>query len=75
MWSAAKKIGEVDLAWARLFYLGQRDEDSTFDFDEAATRGAIEWLQKPAEEPWCLFLPLIWPHCPFEVVRQAHIRI
>ncbi|KAI1869942.1 uncharacterized protein JN550_005532 [Neoarthrinium moseri] len=67
MWRAGKKMSEVDLAWARLFYLGEREEDDSFDFDEAATRGALEWLQNPPQEPWCLFLPLIWPHCPFEV--------
>ncbi|KAH8894543.1 alkaline phosphatase-like protein [Thozetella sp. PMI_491] len=66
-WRAAEKISSVDKAWARLFYLGERELEAGFDFDEAVTRGAVEWLHNPAEEPFCLFLPLIWPHCPFEV--------
>jgi arylsulfatase A-like enzyme len=37
------------------------------DFDEAATRTAIEWLESRPRGPWCLFLPMIFPHLPFEV--------
>jgi arylsulfatase A-like enzyme len=37
------------------------------DFDEAATRTAIDWLAARPRGPWCLFVPLIFPHLPFEV--------
>lgn len=67
LWRASHKIQEVEKAWARLFYLGKRDEEDSFDFDEGVTRGAVEWLASSPPEPFCLFLPLIWPHCPFEV--------
>ena len=64
---AERQTTEASKAWARLFYLGSREEDESFDFDEAVTRGAVEWLGTKPPEPFCLFLPLIWPHCPFEV--------
>ncbi|KAH7178958.1 alkaline-phosphatase-like protein [Fusarium flagelliforme] len=64
---AERQKTEASKAWARLFYLGSREEDESFDFDEAVTRGAVEWLGTKPPEPFCLFLPLIWPHCPFEV--------
>lgn len=37
------------------------------DFDEAVTRTAEAWLQDVPKEPWVLFMPLIFPHLPFEV--------
>ena len=66
LFRSREKMQAVKLAWARLFYLGSRAEDEAFDFDEAVTRGAVEWLDTNPPEPFCLFLPLIWPHCPFE---------
>jgi arylsulfatase A-like enzyme len=41
--------------------------ENWLDFDEAATSTAIEWLQSRPAGPWCLFVPLIFPHLPFEV--------
>ena len=50
------------------FYYGRREADTTVvDFDEATVRTAEQWLAAGPPEPWCLFLPLIFPHCPFEV--------
>jgi len=38
------------------------------DYDEAAIRTAEQWLENPPKDkPWVLFLPLIYPHCPFGV--------
>ncbi|KAK7991614.1 arylsulfatase A [Apiospora saccharicola] len=53
--------------WNRLFYLGERNETAAFDYDEAMVRGALNWLECPPKEPWVLFLPLLFPHCPFTV--------
>ncbi len=42
-------------------------QDQTLDYDEAVIRSALKWLDCPPDEPWVLFLPLIFPHCPFQV--------
>jgi arylsulfatase A-like enzyme len=53
------------------FYYGRRDTpvegDVVVDFDEATVRTAERWLASNPPEPWCLWLPLVFPHCPFEV--------
>ncbi|OQU94695.1 hypothetical protein CLAIMM_01021 [Cladophialophora immunda] len=51
--------------WHRLFYKGKRDPGESFDYDEGAVRSAMTWLQDPPRQPWVLFLPLFFPHCPF----------
>ncbi|SSD59801.1 related to choline-sulfatase [Saccharomycodes ludwigii] len=65
--------------WGRLYYLGERKKDSSLkdppvDFDEAVIQSAEIWLDKlnsnpdlTGGKPWVLFLPLIFPHCPFYV--------
>lgn len=58
---------DQDSIWNRLFYLGERNETAAFDYDEAMVRGALHWLECPPKEPWVLFLPLLFPHCPFTV--------
>jgi arylsulfatase A-like enzyme len=52
--------------WARLFYRG-RVEGDPIDFDEAAVRTAERWLEEPPQQPWVLFVPILAPHCPFQV--------
>lgn len=39
--------------------------DDPFDLDEATVSTAIDWLTDGLPEPWCLFVPLIYPHPPF----------
>ncbi|KAJ4109689.1 hypothetical protein NW768_012125 [Fusarium equiseti] len=60
---------EVDESiWSRLFYRGVRDADKALDYDEAVVRSALTWLDcPPTDKPWVLFMPLIFPHCPFQV--------
>jgi hypothetical protein len=53
--------------WDRLFYRGLRGQDKAVDYDEAAVQSAIKWLEHPPQGPWVLYLPLIFPHCPFQV--------
>jgi arylsulfatase A-like enzyme len=62
----AEPAGEDDVL-ARLFYKGIRDEERAFDFDEGSVLSAEQWLENPPKEPWVLFLPLMFPHCPFQV--------
>ncbi len=56
--------------WARLFYRGQVPDDSQIDFDEAAIRTAELWLEAPPPEPWVLYVPILAPHCPFQVPER-----
>ncbi|KAL8375647.1 hypothetical protein RB595_006975 [Gaeumannomyces hyphopodioides] len=64
--------------WARLFYRGERGADYARDYDDALVRSALAWLDcPPADKPWVLFLPLLYPHCPFSVEEpwfSAHDR-
>ncbi|KAH8895357.1 alkaline phosphatase-like protein [Thozetella sp. PMI_491] len=54
--------------WGRLFYRGLRGVDTVVDYDEAVVRSALKWLECPPDDkPWVLFMPLIFPHCPFQV--------
>ena len=39
--------------------------EEPFDLDEATISTAIDWLTEGLPEPWCLFVPLIYPHPPF----------
>ncbi|MFF2658458.1 sulfatase-like hydrolase/transferase [Kitasatospora sp. NPDC058032] len=56
-----------DGVWSRLFYRGAVPDDGRIDPDEAAIRSAERWLADPPEQPWVLFVPLVAPHCPFQV--------
>ena len=50
------------------FYHGRRPgENRWLDFDEASIRTAIDWLEAGPSGPWCLWIPLMFPHLPFEV--------
>ncbi len=51
----------------RAFYTGRSDDDGA-DFDEATIRTAEAWLAaRPTDRPWMLYVPLMFPHCPFGV--------
>lgn len=54
--------------WGRLFYKGLRTPEQASDYDDAVIRSALAWLKcRPSDKPWVLFLPLLFPHCPFQV--------
>lgn len=54
--------------WKRLFYKGLRNAGEEADYDDAVIRSALKWLDRPPKDkPWVLFLPLLFPHCPFQV--------
>ena len=59
--------GEHDI-WKRLFYKGLRNANEAMDYDDAVIRSALKWLERPPKDkPWVLFMPLLFPHCPFQV--------
>jgi arylsulfatase A-like enzyme len=64
--AAGEKRASNDI-WGRLFYKGVRNSSDALDYDEAVVRSALSWLDCPPEEPWVLFMPLLFPHCPFYV--------
>ncbi|KEF60737.1 uncharacterized protein A1O9_02298 [Exophiala aquamarina CBS 119918] len=54
--------------WGRLFYKGLRNPHQALDYDDAVVKSALKWLECPPDDkPWVLFMPLIFPHCPFQV--------
>ncbi|KAL4798607.1 alkaline-phosphatase-like protein [Aspergillus venezuelensis] len=54
--------------WGRLFYKGLRNANEALDYDDAVVRSALKWLEcPPGDKPWVFFMPLIFPHCPFQV--------
>ncbi len=59
---------EEGSALYNIFYHGKRPGTETWvDFDEATTQTAVDWLSNKPKGPWCLWMPLIFPHLPFEV--------
>jgi arylsulfatase A-like enzyme len=59
---------DKDNVWNRLFYKGLRNANQALDYDEAVVRSALKWLECPPDDkPWVLFMPLLFPHCPFQV--------
>ena len=54
--------------WAGSFYGGTFPEEP-FDMDAATVATAIDWLIDGLPEPWCLFIPLMYPHPPFKVAE------
>ena len=49
------------------FLHGRRGDEIWLDFDEAVTRTALDFLADAPAEPWFLWMPMIFPHLPFEV--------
>ncbi len=59
---------DPDDPMVRAFYVGETEDDH--DFDEACTRTAETWLaDRPEDRNWVLYVPLIFPHCPFAVTE------
>ena len=53
----------------RGFYFGSRGDELVVDSDEATIRTAERWLDegRPAQQPWLLWIALVFPHPPFTV--------
>ena len=68
MFASKAEPAEVDEddPMARAYYRG--DVADQIDFDEACVRTAEDWLAaRPDDRPWSLYVPMIFPHCPFGV--------
>jgi arylsulfatase A-like enzyme len=53
---------------SRAFYHGLRERPGVaLDFDEAVIQTAEQWLADGLPEPFVLYIPLVFPHPPFEV--------
>lgn len=65
---AGRDTAPSENIWGRLFYRGLRSAEEALDYDDAVVRSALTWLECPPDDkPWVLFLPLLFPHCPFQV--------
>jgi arylsulfatase A-like enzyme len=60
---------DEDSAMFRSFYFGSGGPDPLLDNDEAKVQTAIRWIEEtaPKDQPWFLWIPLIYPHPPFGV--------
>ncbi|KAH8083734.1 putative arylsulfatase [Filobasidium floriforme] len=69
--SEAEKIANATID-ERTFYRGILDPDEEFDYDHAVVSSAIEWLKSSPPEPFVLFMPLVYPHPPFQVAEEFY---
>lgn len=60
---------DEDDKWFFAFYGGAVDRE-LFELDAATVATAVDWLTEGLPEPWCLFVPLIFPHPPFTVEQR-----
>ncbi|GAA5018491.1 sulfatase-like hydrolase/transferase [Acinetobacter puyangensis] len=51
---------------SRAFYHG-RKEDNDLNIDTACVETVQQWVSKPKDKPWVLYIPLFDPHPPFDV--------
>lgn len=52
----------------RSFYFGKRPDDMAYDHDYFVIENAINFLKnRPADKPFFLYLPLIYPHPPYNI--------
>lgn len=58
--------------WYFAFYGGPLAGDDLYEFDAATVATAVDWLAEGLPEPWCLFVPLLFPHPPFTVEQRWH---
>lgn len=66
--SGGPPLEKDESIWGRLFCRGLRNAHQAMDYDDAVVCSALTWLEcPPADKPWVLFMPLLFPHCPFQV--------
>jgi arylsulfatase A-like enzyme len=58
---------DPDDKWFRTMYYGERPAEVSNDWDRQWVDGALEFLNSNPPEPFCLFLPLFFPHPPYWV--------
>lgn len=69
-----KRPSEPDLFYS--FYRGTVDTERCDDTDWRAVEKAIQIIHDhPKDRPFCLFLPLIFPHVPYQVEKRFYDMI
>jgi arylsulfatase A-like enzyme len=53
-------------------FLGQRSPNKKTTTDYHNVLAAMEILRRPHDRPFCIYLPLIWPHPPFGAPEEFH---
>ena len=53
--------------WERTFYWGRRIGQDCHDRGWSSVQSALMFLDEPQDRPFCLYLPLTFPHPPYEV--------
>ncbi len=59
-----------DDKWYNTFYFGERPAEmstNTADADTLRIEGALNFLRSTPSEPFCLYIPLLFPHSPYWV--------
>lgn len=70
--------GEPDSDTYYSFYVGKMDkgdDDVYYDRDWDCVQGAIDLVRSKPREPFCIYLPLIYPHPPYAVEDPWHSMI
>ena len=56
-----------DDRWFRTLYYGERPSSEANDYDRQWIDGALNFLNSNPPEPFCLYIPLFFPHPPYWV--------
>ena len=71
-----EKDGDNYYSFFRGFIDTAEGADDVFDMDAAWVEGAIAFIHnRPADKPFCIFLPTMYPHPPYQVVRKYYNMI
>ncbi|QUI22497.1 sulfatase-like hydrolase/transferase [Vallitalea pronyensis] len=50
-----------------------KGQDDVYDMDAAWVDGAVDFIKKrPKDKPICVFLPLMYPHTPYQSVKKYY---
>ncbi len=58
---------DPDDRWFGTHYYGERSPEKSRDWDRLWIDGAVEFLNSNPPEPFCLYVPLFFPHPPYWV--------
>lgn len=51
-------------------------KDDVFDMDASWVQSAVEFIRRrPKDKPFCMFLPLMYPHVPYQVAKKYYDMI
>jgi choline-sulfatase len=64
----------LESKWNAAFYGGCRGQSPYHDFDSACVESALQFLDEPRHQPFCLFLPLVFAH-PLYTVEEPFFSL